>query len=95
MGAFWSLTMYGDDLYLVDNPIGRYAIGDRTPGLRRDRDGSLTLHIQRQRPAKAAARANWLPAPEGRFRLGMRLYEPRRSVLRGDWLPPPVRRAGP
>ena len=95
VGAFWSLTMYGDDLYLVDNPIGRYAIGDRTPGLRRDRDGSLTLHIQRQRPAKAAARANWLPAPEGRFRLGMRLYEPRRSVLRGDWPPPPVRRAGP
>jgi hypothetical protein len=94
VGAFWSLTMYGDDLYLVDNPIGRYAIGDRTPGLRRDRDGSLTLHVQRRLPAKAAARANWLPAPEGRFRLGMRLYEPRRSVLTGDWLPPPVRRAG-
>ena len=65
VGAFWSLTMYGDDLYLVDNPIGRYAIGDRTPGLRRDRDGSLTLHVQRPAPAKAAARANWLPAPGG------------------------------
>ena len=60
MGAFWSLTMYGDDLYLVDNPIGRYAIGDRTPGLRRGRDGSLTLH----HPARGrrAARARQLAA---------------------------------
>jgi hypothetical protein len=24
------------DFYLVANPIGRYSIGDRTPGLRRD-----------------------------------------------------------
>jgi hypothetical protein len=93
VGAFWSLTMYGDDLYLVDNPIDRYAIGDRTEGLRRGRRGSLTIHIGRRAPA-GPARANWLPAPNGRFRLGMRLYEPRRSVLSGRWLPPPVRRAG-
>ena len=91
VGAFWSLAMYGDDLYLVDNRIDRYAIGDRTPGLRRGRDGSLTIHIGR-RPPSGGARANWLPAPAGRFRLGMRLYEPHRSVLSGEWLPPPVRR---
>jgi hypothetical protein len=89
--AFWSLTMYRDDLYLFENPARRYSVGDRTPGLRRGRDGSLTIHIQR-RPPRGAARANWLPAPPGRFRLGMRLYEPRRSVLRGGWRPPPVRR---
>jgi hypothetical protein len=92
VGAFWSLTMYGDDLYLVENPIDRYAIGDRTRGLRRGRDGSLTIHIGRRPPARAAARANWLPAPAGRFRLGMRLYEPGRRALSGDWRPPPVRR---
>ena len=28
--AFWSLTMYGADRFLVENPIGRYALGDRT-----------------------------------------------------------------
>ena len=40
MGAFWSITMYDlRDFYLVANPIGRYSIGDRTPGLRRDADG--------------------------------------------------------
>jgi hypothetical protein len=89
--AFWSLTMYRDDLYLFDHPSQRYSVGDRTPGLHRGRDGSLTIHIQR-RPPRGAARANWLPAPAGRFRLGMRLYEPRRSVLRGTWLPPAVKR---
>jgi hypothetical protein len=89
--AFWSLTMYGEDRYLVPNAIDRYAIGDRTKGLRRGPDGSLTLYIQHDRPSGAAS-ANWLPAPSGRFRLALRIYEPRRSVLTGKWLPPPVRR---
>jgi hypothetical protein len=92
VGAFWSLTMYGDDGYLYENPLGRYAIGDRTTGLRRGRDGSLTLVIQHRQPA-GAARSNWLPAPAGRFRLALRLYEPRRSVLSGAWRPPPLVRA--
>jgi hypothetical protein len=91
VGAFWSLTAYGDDLFLVDNPIDRYAIGDRTRGLLRGRDGSLTIHIQ-HRPPRGAARANWLPIPSGRFRLLLRLYEPRQSALTGRWLPPPLRR---
>lgn len=89
VGAFWSLTMYGDDGYLYENPLRRYAIGDRTSGLRRGRDGSLTLFIQHRRPAGAAA-SNWLPAPRGRFRVALRLYEPRRSVLSGAWRPPPL-----
>jgi len=87
--AFWSVTIYGKDRYLVPNPIDRYAIGDRTKGLHRGRDGSLTIYVQHGRPS-GAARANWLPAPSGSFRLAMRIYEPRRSVLTGRWLPPPV-----
>jgi hypothetical protein len=89
--AFWSITMYESDGYLHPNAARRYAIGDRTPGLRRGGDGSLTIAIQRKRPAGSAG-ANWLPAPKGRFRMIMRIYEPRRSVLRGRWRPPPVLR---
>ena len=90
--AFWSLTMYDRDGYLYPNPLGRYAIGDRTSGLRRGRDGSLTVFLQHRRP-KGAARSNWLPAPSGRFRVALRLYEPRRTVLSGAWRPPPIKRA--
>jgi hypothetical protein len=75
----------------VPNPIGRYAIGDRTPGLRRGRDGSLTISVQHAAPG-GAKKANWLPAPAGRFRLALRIYEPRRSALAGRWKPPPVQR---
>jgi len=83
--------MYDRSGYLNPNGIGRYAIGDRTRGLRRGSDDSLTLYVQRRAPG-GRRRANWLPAPRGRFRLIMRLYEPRRRASSGDWRPPPVRR---
>ena len=38
--AFWSLTMYNDQQLFADNPIQRYAIGNRDH-LRYDSDGSL------------------------------------------------------
>ena len=91
VGAFWSLTMYDSEGYLDTNELDRYAIGDRTKGLRRGRDGSLTLHLQHRAPARSR-RTNWLPAPPGRFRLIMRLYEPERAALDGRWRPPPVSR---
>jgi hypothetical protein len=36
---------------VVADPIDRYPIGDRTPGLRRDRDGSFMIVIQHEQPA--------------------------------------------
>jgi hypothetical protein len=80
------------DYFLVENPIGRYSIGDRTPGLRRADDGSLAIRIQRDEPDDEAARANWLPAPEGGFRPLIRLYQPRAAVLDGTYTLPPIRR---
>ena len=61
VNAFWSLTMYDPESYLVANAIDRYALGDRS-GLSYDDDGSLTLYIQREQP-DAATEANWLPTP--------------------------------
>ena len=55
--AFWSLTMYGKDRYLVPNPIDRYAIGDRTKGLRR---GPRRL-AHDLRPARRGPRAPRAP----------------------------------
>ena len=92
--AFWSLTMYDVPKFLlVANPIDRYSIGDRTPGLDVAADGSLTVFIQRESPGPGKE-ANWLPTPEGDFRPIMRMYQPRDEVLGGDYALPPIRRVG-
>jgi hypothetical protein len=90
--AFWSLTMYERESgRLVANPIGRYAIGNRTLGLVPDADGGLTLTVQHGRP-EGAASANWLPAPAAPFYMTLRLYRPGEAVRSGAWLPPPIER---
>jgi hypothetical protein len=78
--------------YLVDNPIGRYSIGDRTPGIIRTGDGALTVVVGHDQPADSVARANWLPAPDTTFRLVLRMYQPHQAVLDGTYEPPPVQR---
>lgn len=88
--AFWSVSLYGEDRYFVVNPIGRFALGDRTLGLTFDADGSLSIPIQHARPTQHAK--NWLPAPAGRFYLILRLYHPREEFLSGRYTIPPVAR---
>lgn len=73
--GFWSLTMYGTNFQLVDNEINRFSIGDRTPGLKYNADGSLTVYIQHQAPK--GNESNWLPSPaDGLFRINYRIYLP-------------------
>ena len=43
--------MYDKDAFLVDNPINRYALGDRSD-LKFDDNGSLTIYIQSDSPGK-------------------------------------------
>ena len=88
--AFWSMTMYGlPGQLMVENPIGRYSIGDRS-GLRYARDGSLTIYIQRESPGRKKA-SNWLPAPDGPFSLQFRMYLPKPEALSPLYLPPAIR----
>jgi hypothetical protein len=90
--AFWSLTMYDvPDFYLVANPIDRYSIGDRTPGLHTDADGSVTIYLQTDSPGPGKE-ANWLPTPAGAFRPVMRMYQPKQPVLDGTYVLPAVRK---
>jgi hypothetical protein len=88
--AFWSITMYNEKQAFVENPIHRYAIGDRDE-LTFDANGALTIHVQHESPGGEQER-NWLPAPEGAFNLIMRLYWPSESILSGRWTPPPIQR---
>lgn len=89
--AFWSLSLYNSQQVFVSNPINRYSIGSRDR-LRYNRDGSLDIYIQYDRPANAAQQANWLPAPPDAFNLMLRAYWPDQALLDGDWMPPAVQR---
>ncbi|NEI96439.1 DUF1254 domain-containing protein [Rhizobium ruizarguesonis] len=88
--AFWSLTMYDEKSYLVDNPINRYALGGKDKMVFGD-DGSLIIYIQKENPGQDKE-ANWLPAPTGPIFLALRLYNPRKSVADGTWNPPGVQK---
>jgi len=82
--AFWSLSVYRTSDYdLVENPIERYSIGDRTKGLQYNDDGSLDLFLQTNPPAEGES--NWLPTPQEEFFMLMRLYQPRPEFLDGSY----------
>ncbi len=92
--AFWSLSVYEQlpdgRLFYLDNPIDRFAIGNRTPGLIRNADGSLTLQLASAAPELTA---NWLPVPkQGAFTLIFRAYLPGPAILDGTWRLPAVER---
>ena len=75
--VFWNMAMYASDMLFVENDFGRYP------------DGSLTILIQKDKPADTS---NWLPAPAGPFNLTMRLYGPETSILDGSYRLPAVHR---
>lgn len=97
VNAFWSITMYdGTSQLLVKNAIGRYLINSpMLPGMKKNKDGSLTLYIQKDSPGKAKE-SNWLPAPNGPMFVVMRLYWPTETppsifpLGEGTWPPPGI-----
>lgn len=97
VGSFWSLSMYerlaDGRLFYIENPIGRYAVGNRTRGLLRNPDGSLTLTMAATDPGDGH---NWLPAPAGgAFALVFRAYRPGEAILSGTWRLPAVEEVKP
>lgn len=97
VNAFWSVTMYdGKSQFLVKNPIHRYLINSpMLEGMKENADGSLTLYIQKDSPGPDKE-SNWLPAPDDKIYLVMRLYWPKTeapSILpagQGTWQPPGI-----
>lgn len=92
--AFWSLTMYDSKTRrYIENPIDRWAIGDRTEGLVIAKDGSVTITISAEQPKDEKERANWLPAPNGSFYVVLREYSPDPAILTREWEPPGIQMA--
>lgn len=93
VNEFWSITLYSrPENQLKDNPINRYAFGDRTPTLQRNADGSIDIYVQQERPEGDKA-ANWLPSGEsGPIWMILRMYGPKQAALEGKFTPPVVER---
>jgi hypothetical protein len=93
VNAFWSLTMYQlPQSLLVDNPMNRYLINSpMLDSLVKDPDGGYTFYVQNASPG-LDKESKWLPAPQGPFRLVLRLYWPKPDALNGTWkAPQPVK----
>lgn len=89
--AFWSITAYDADSFLVPNPANIYAVGHQVPVVK-NADGSVDIAVQSADPGASVPTGNWLPIPEsGKFSLSMRLYAPEPSVADGSWQPPALK----
>ena len=84
VNAYWRLTA---------NPPGGPAAGElgSYSNLTPNADGSCDINAQHWPPATDQV-GNWLPIPDGRFTLVMRLYSPGPAALSGAWRMPPVQR---
>ncbi len=92
VNGFWSLTMYDENYFFVENPLNRFTLSERNK-LKANEDGSITLYLQNESPG-GDLESNWLPAPKGKFVLMMRLYWPNEkppSIIDGTWKPPAVK----
>ena len=81
--------MYGSDMLFVENDFGRYSHRQHDRRAKTGADGSLTILIQKDKPADTA---NWLPAPSGSFNLTLRLYGPETPILDGSYRLPAIKR---
>jgi hypothetical protein len=87
VAAFWSLTVYDSDGFLVESQINRYALGDRDQ-LTFNVDGSLDVLIQHLPPTENVN--NWLPVPKAPFAVTLRMYQPKGEFLNGQWRIPGI-----
>lgn len=103
--GFWSLTVYNEDGFLIENPLGVYSLGDRSditypdgravygPTSSDRGNGEFKLLIQPAdvTPPKTWVN-NWLPGPSGGGRISvlLRMYEAADELLDGQWQYPVV-----
>ena len=84
--GFWSVTAYNEENFLIDNPIDRYCVNDRS-AYRLNEDGTLDITLSKEAPEDIS---NWLPVSDGEFHLFMRIYLPDMAAL-DTWQPPVIR----
>lgn len=102
--GFWSLTVYGDDQYLIPNPLDRYEAGDRTHSIQyqdgsgpvygdkanSSHDGPFQVLAQPvDQPPPKNWTGNWLPVKSD-FSLILRWYTPEPAMTNGSYIYPKI-----
>jgi len=73
---WWSITVYGEDDFLIPNELNRYSYGSNSVSY--NSDGKFTIIL-----SKSHRDGNWLPLGNTkRFSLSLRLYNPGESIRR-------------
>ncbi|KAH8888086.1 hypothetical protein GQ53DRAFT_654934 [Thozetella sp. PMI_491] len=98
--GFWSLTVYGEDQYLIPNDLSRYSIGDRSnmtlsngQPLASENDGPFQILMQGSDiPPPKNWTNNWLPssAGGGTLTVNLRWYGAETSMTNGSYIYPKV-----
>jgi hypothetical protein len=88
--AFWSLTVYDRNGFLIANDLNRFGIRSRDD-VRYNTDGSLDIFLGPE-CADPHGDSNWIPTIAVPLDMSMRLYMPENEFLTGQWTPPPIRR---
>ncbi len=83
VGAFWSVTVYDKNRFLIPNKYNAYSYNSVTA--KKNPDGSVDIHFGGDPKAK-----NFLPVKEGWVYI-VRMYRPGKEILKGKWkFPKPV-----
>lgn len=88
--AFWSITAYDREGFMMSNRLNRFGIRSRDP-VDYNSDGSIDIYFAPECPPEASEN-NWIPSLPGPVALQIRLYSPAEKYLDGSWTPPVIQR---
>lgn len=96
-GGYFSMTLYNDKDLFAPNPLNRFHVSQEGPRNRaiENGDGTNDIYFGKMSPGPGPGKeTNWLPTPDGKFKVMLRLFWPNGTFLDGSWQPPTVKRAG-
>ena len=87
--GFWSITLYDKFHFLAPNAIDRFSLGTKSSDLRFEADGSLVIHVQKDRPERRQVSELAAGARRHVLTLYPRLLAAA-TIAEGSWTPPAV-----